>query len=194
MRRQDAEVTGDVASWRRNDGGKAGDEGMSSKDDSVGAVRPRTLEVELHFAIWQGVQTVIGEGRAQDVATKMLATLFVVGVHVRVVSNAKLSWRRTASLTKSSIIRPARNATRSGAKRDRPAAIRSALMKEGQLASWVRYWRANVVLPATLGACQNVDAGYSSCHLFRFPRPQHPQGAVRTAWFSRRFSAQCSRA
>ena len=39
VRRQHAEVASAVTPWRRNDGGKAGDEGMSSKHNSVGAVR-----------------------------------------------------------------------------------------------------------------------------------------------------------
>src|SRR6185295_7718224 len=49
------------------------------------------------------------------------------------------------------MIRPARIAARSGLKGDSPAAIRSTLTKSGQSASFNKYSRANVVLPAPLG-------------------------------------------
>jgi hypothetical protein len=52
---------------------------------AVGIMRarkvPGPLEAQLHFAIGQGLQTVIGKGRAQDVTAKMFATLFVVAMH-----------------------------------------------------------------------------------------------------------------
>ena len=58
MRRQYAEVASDVTPWRRNDGGKARDEGMSGEHNSVvvpSGIKLGSLEVELHFAIGQGV-------------------------------------------------------------------------------------------------------------------------------------------
>jgi len=72
----------------------------------------------------------------------------VVDTMIGVVSKAKLSPFATWSDMASSINRPALSATRSGAKDDSPAAIRSASTKIGQPASLGRNSRAKVVLPA----------------------------------------------
>lgn len=63
------------------------------------------------------------------------------------VSKEKLSPRRANSSMRCSINRPAVTAASSGANGERPAAMRSAITKSGQAASWGNYSRANVVLP-----------------------------------------------
>jgi hypothetical protein len=68
-----------------------------------------------------------------------------LGVFQRSLSDAKYgTLAATASLT-------AAVAANSGAKGDKPAAIRSALMKTVQCASWGKNSRAKGVLPAPLG-------------------------------------------
>src|SRR5690606_28606321 len=67
------------------------------------------------------------------------------------VSNAKSSPRLAHRSISCSISRPARIAAVSGANGARPAAIRSALMKRGTLASAGRNDCAKVVLPAPFG-------------------------------------------
>jgi len=66
--------------WR-NDGGKTCDEGVRAQHNGVGAIGPRAFEVELDFVVGQGVQAVVGKGRAQDVAAQMFTPLLVVAVY-----------------------------------------------------------------------------------------------------------------
>lgn len=63
----------------------------------------------------------------------------------------KASPRETHSCISVSISRPAFNAAASGANGDKPAAIKSALMKRGHCASAGRNDLAKVVFPAPLG-------------------------------------------
>ena len=70
---------------------------------------------------------------------------------LHVVSKAKLSPLRTCSPICCSVSLPARATARPGRKRLSPAAMRSALTKIGQFASFGRNSTANVVLPARFG-------------------------------------------
>src|SRR4029079_7329065 len=54
------------------------------------------------------------------------------------------------------MMRPARIAARSGSKGDNPAAMTSTLTKSGQFASFNKYSRAKVVLPAPFGPARII--------------------------------------
>ena len=77
--------------------------------------------------------------------------MFCVGLPESVVSKAKLLPAFTLALISFSISLPAFIDAVSGANGARPAAIKSAFTKIGQLASLGKYSRAKVVLPAPFG-------------------------------------------
>jgi hypothetical protein len=95
-----------------------------------------------------------------------------------VVSNPKLIPAAAQRSISSSINRPARRAASSGANGDRPAAIRSALMKVVMPTSNGRYSRANVVLPAPLGPAMMM-VRFSLLPRSATQPPDHRQNPIR---------------
>jgi hypothetical protein len=67
-------------------------------------IRPRALELQPHVTVIQDLQTVVGEGRAQDVLAQALATLLLVGSDFGLkmqVKSARATMARTSSWVRS---------------------------------------------------------------------------------------------
>jgi hypothetical protein len=79
VRRQDAEVPGDVTPRCRHQRSQASYQGGRLEDDRAGAVAPRALEGQLDPAIREPLESVVGERRAKHMAAESLPPLVVVG-------------------------------------------------------------------------------------------------------------------
>ncbi len=70
-----------MSSRRRDGSDQSSDEVQRLEDDRGGAVPPRLLQEQLQPAVWQLVQTLLGQRRAHQIAAQTLQLLLVATVH-----------------------------------------------------------------------------------------------------------------